>query len=579
MPMTRKESLLFFAAFFLLWIYLIVRSSSVFYVHDEIVSKWSYMINWNYLPFEGYVDANNHFLNSFLGGLFIRLFQSETIWVVRLGNILAFPLFAWAIYGFRTFFNKKIGFVTFALSVGLIHFVLEFFALARGYGLAWAFYLFALLQMMLYLEKSSLKHVFLALLSFLMCIYANLSCLPMALIGIGLLILKSLSDRNFRHLLIFLPFTYPFYYFLDYSFQLQSLGKLYLGDANSFYGEILHPISIFLFSYAHWSIDALFTLIAIVIIVTFLFQLRKTKQLQVKWTFPLLFSLGLIGMLLQNWILNINYPEDRGIVPLLLVFFGSIAFLMDHFQLRKASYAWSLVLLISFLSQLNFSHTQTYWYCHFDKALLTSIPEKVQGIPTSTGGRPWAIDNELAREMALPLRANQSIGEDTDTLVDYIVTFLEDERNYTESYTSILHDSISDLQLLKRNSFLKRTKVREQAVSFENSDEYINLLMDIKTSPSFVRCTGQLENMDMYKDPVIIFTAEDSVSKEKLIYEGVAPTSNVKPGSDGKISFDFSYAIRSVPTAKEIKVYIYNPQKVELKGTISTEVYRIDPTL
>ena len=88
-----SESLLVGALFVFLWVYLIIRANTVFYVHDEIVTKWAYMISWNPFPYQGYIDANNHFLNSLLGGLFIRLFKSDSMWVVRLPNILSFPLF------------------------------------------------------------------------------------------------------------------------------------------------------------------------------------------------------------------------------------------------------------------------------------------------------------------------------------------------------------------------------------------------------------------------------------------------------------------------------------------------------
>lgn len=137
-----NEQLLLAAIFVLLWAYIIVRAFTVFFIHDEIVTKWCYVIDWNAFPNQGFVDANNHFLTSFLAGLFVRLFDSESMFIMRLGSVLAFPIYFWSIYRLKPLFRQKWNF--YGLLIGLVcaTFLIEFFSLARGYGLSLAFFVF-----------------------------------------------------------------------------------------------------------------------------------------------------------------------------------------------------------------------------------------------------------------------------------------------------------------------------------------------------------------------------------------------------------------------------------------------------
>jgi hypothetical protein len=576
MLLSKKEKLAALSFFLLLWLYLLIRALSVFYVHDEIVSKWSYMIDWNFLPFEGYVDANNQFLNSLLGGFFIRLFNSDSILVVRLANLLAFPIYFWSVYSFHRFFKTKQAFLFFLLTWCCTHFVLEFFALARGYGLAWAFMALALSSSLHYWQKRQLNTLLLSILAWLLCIYANLSCLPLALIGIILLLFCSSWNKKWLHLLSFLLLAYPFYYLITYSFALQDMGKLYLGSSQ-FFETLTQPLSQFIFGFSHWSIDLLFTFLSLGILIYLLKYLKLSRLFEDKSLFfPLHYLTLLSGILLQQLLLNINYPEDRAAVPLLLLFWGALAFLLDQLAPKKVNIILSGLILLSFILHLNLAYTQVYKSNHFDEALLRKIPVTVKGIPTSTGGRFWVMDNELGRSLQLPLRANQNSPGTEDTLVDYLVTFSESRPDAWEYYDSIYADPYSKLILFKRKHFLSRQKIGENTVNFDTENEYIDLHTNISSTPSFVRCSGYMEEMSIYKDPVIIFTAEDSLSGEKLIYEGVGISSNLREDKNGHVSFDFTYALDAAPSAKQAKVYIFNKQKVPLKGAITTSIYKIN---
>ena len=93
--------------FFSLWTFVIVRAVTVFYIHDEIVTKWAYMIDWNPFPYQGYIDANNQFLISLLGGFLFAFFSRMRcglfVWPVSFG----FSLYFFSIVGFRRYFNQS----------------------------------------------------------------------------------------------------------------------------------------------------------------------------------------------------------------------------------------------------------------------------------------------------------------------------------------------------------------------------------------------------------------------------------------------------------------------------------------
>ena len=573
---SKKEHYFTLGLFTLLWLYIIIRAFTVFYVHDEIVSKWAYMIDWNYIPYEGYIDANNHFLNSFLGGLFIRLFNSDSIFIVRLANVLAFPIFFWSIVAFKEFFQKKANFFLFLIGISCTHFILDFYSLARGYGLAWSFMLFALYCSAKNLKSTKTYWTLLTVVAWILCIYANLSYLPLSVIGIVYMLLYSLYHKKVFDSLLYLSSAIPIYYFLAYSLQLQSIGKLYLGSANDFFKTVVHPLSEYIFFTASIFIDAV-VLIMCIGVVVYIFK-RLLKEFNIftpTLLFPILFCLTIASVFVQNWILDINYPENRSATHLYILLIGAIAFISQDERFKKLIYALILILFGFFCSHLNFNNTQVYAYEHFDPKLLTKIPEYTEGIPTSTGGRFWTADNELARTLDLPLRSNQDSPKPSDTIVDYLITFEEVRPNILDTYHEVYVDELSELTLYKRNKFLKREKKEENTVVFDNKDLYINLISDLTNRPCFIRCKGKLEGMNIYKDPVAIFTVEDSLSNEKLLYQGVGFSSNAKIDENGEIHFDFSFAIKNYPTAKMIKVYIYNKKMVPLKGSITTEVYDI----
>lgn len=566
--------------FVLLFTYVIIRSFTVFYIHDEIITKNGYMIDWNFLPYSGYIDANNHFLLSFLGGLFYRIFNSDAIWVFRLPSILAFPLFYYSIYGFRRFLSKKSSTVFILLSVSLTTFLMEFFGLARGYALSLAFLVFALLNTAITFKDSSRNASILATIGWVLAIYSNLSFLPLALFGVLYLMLFNYIRKQKSALFVSIISLIPIGVAVKYSLDLQKGGKLYLGSDSDFYVTTIHSLTKYVWMGEGILLDMILTIFAGVITISLASNFIKTKKLfQAKNVFMVFFVVGLIGVMLQNLIFGINYPENRAAAYFIVLFYGSLAFLFDRITVKWISYPIIAATIGVFLLNINLSHSMFFYYEHVDDELFTLIPNEVNGIPPATGARFWQLDEEYTRHFDYPMRAFQLADSSADTLADYIIQLDKERPHIREKYQAIHVDEISGLTLFERKQFLPRIIEKEYSTDFNGTQSFFDLAPSFPAFPAFIRCYGVGYNVNQGSSFQIIFSVEDPITQEKYSYGGVVPTSAIRVTEDNEVHFDFTYTIDRFPPGAIVKSYIFNPGQLQIQGHIDLAIYRIPDIL
>lgn len=117
--------------------YTIARAWRLAFVHDEAVTYLLYLLPGRFALLDCY-DANNHFLNTILMFLTSLIFGSGEF-SLRLPNLAAHAVYLLATFALvRNRFRVLPGLCAFLL-LNLNPFVLDFFSLARGYGLALAF--------------------------------------------------------------------------------------------------------------------------------------------------------------------------------------------------------------------------------------------------------------------------------------------------------------------------------------------------------------------------------------------------------------------------------------------------------
>ncbi|MFW6224629.1 MAG: hypothetical protein ACOC4R_03100, partial [Bacteroidota bacterium] len=470
--------------------------------------------------------------------------------------------------------SRRLNFYMILALFCLSPFLLDYFFLARGYALSMACMVFAILQMLLFFRNKKTAHYLLLVISWLLAVYANLTLIPFALAAIvwaSLLIIKTKAYWLTAGLLALAPLAYA----IKYSFHLKETGKLYYGAQQGLIDITLHSMSWHLWKISSFWFDIFLIILAVFIISTLIFILiRSFNIFQPNIIFPVFFVLSLINI--QHYLLGVNFPEDRAALFLVIFFFGSLAFSFDYLKINLAGMIIIPLCLLSFIMQFNLNRTMAYPLEHFDKRLISKIPDNTLGIPTSTGGRFWRMDESLIREEGLPLKAFQKSKTPADTLPDYIIQLLELRPDITELYEPLFRDEYSKLILFKRKEFLPRTKVARFSKEIKGTQEFFTVYEDSLRSPLFVRCRGQLQDISFFKEAVMVFSAENPKQQQVFFYQGIPLVKSCKPDENGRISFDFTVAVNDYSNSDILKVYLWNKKKLELSGHIISELYRIE---
>jgi hypothetical protein len=118
-----------------IWLFVRVHAFYLDMTHDEAYSFK--LIKTNYFT-AMFGSANTHWLNSFFMEILNMVFGDAPGWL-RLHSVMAFPFFAWAIYRLGKLIKGIPARIIFYALILFNPYVLDFFSLARGYGLAMTF--------------------------------------------------------------------------------------------------------------------------------------------------------------------------------------------------------------------------------------------------------------------------------------------------------------------------------------------------------------------------------------------------------------------------------------------------------
>lgn len=133
----RRSAILFGLVASVLLVYEVLRAAKVSLTFDEAATQMTYLSSSVFAVFD-LRSANNHLLYSLLAKLIGALSGSSEL-SLRLPSLLGYLVylgFSWAIL--KRFFGRFMALAGF-LFLNLNPFVLEYFSLGRGYGLALGF--------------------------------------------------------------------------------------------------------------------------------------------------------------------------------------------------------------------------------------------------------------------------------------------------------------------------------------------------------------------------------------------------------------------------------------------------------
>jgi hypothetical protein len=383
---------------FFIFAYIFLRSILVCFTHDESLSYTILTGNESQL-----FTANNHWLNTILMKC-CSLILGYSEWSLRLPNVLAFGLYAYSII--KILQLSKLHYLTIWLAILVFFlnpFLLDFFALARGYGLGMGFLTFALYQgfRFFYLDQKT-SNLVLFLLSSIACIYANYAFFTPILaleLSFFLLFLKlhlGLWKKMTLVYLIEICLLIPAVLNIQY---LSKMNELYAGGDNGVFQDTLK--SIFHFSYETNWFDFTFWGIYIFTAIT-IFSFFKLKSNSVKVMLVWSMVLILIPTVL-NFTIQMGFAKDRAAQYWILVggfiavftfneFIQSNKNLIIRFLYISVTSVLLTVNLIVFISHFNLHHS-IIWMSDSDvKTALQTIERLNIKKGSKTLGVSWTLE-------------------------------------------------------------------------------------------------------------------------------------------------------------------------------------------
>ena len=343
--------------------YLLLRVFNVETLHDEVATYILYFYHGDYLGETIHWDANNHLLNSFVGHLMYQV-VGDNIPVLRFPNVIAYIAFFFGTVQLTKNYTGNWLKLLSLITLNSIPFIIEYFGNMRGYGLSLGFFIWALVYIVKYCNSFSHKHLALTYLFLVLAVSANLtfvntSLLIMAMAFVSRLLQK--KNRPIKARVIELSFhglfvlgLLPFIYF---GLKLKEKGALYYGSLDGLWDVTGMTLSKYtLFISGSWLIP-----IYTITFIGFLyhgFKILRTT-LPNSWSktrfliFAGLFFGNIVGVLILALALEVNYPEDRTAMYLILVFLLLVFEIFNHYNWGKKAQWLMLFFPLSFLTHLS----------------------------------------------------------------------------------------------------------------------------------------------------------------------------------------------------------------------------------
>jgi len=352
-----------------------------------------------------YVDPspNNHILNTLLIKFFVAIFGTHSL-VVRLPNIFAFILYySVAVLWLKKLSNNKL-FVIFGIVVFTCNpYLLDFFALARGYGLSIAFMFFSMYLIYQYFNSKQIKWIFYAFFAAALAVYSNFTLLNYYLSLLTVCSILLLQDNwNKAVKILFKQYLILFGITLILAIlcytplkQIASTGQLRYWSSNGFYSDTFIPLLKSMVYANGWFVafDLRFFVVFVIILLLLIGSFTLLKLIKQKFNFTadfLAFSfMVLIGtlvvILLQFYLLATPFLNARGAVFLYLLFVIPFVYLSN--LIYKKNNKWKNFIIIPFmvigiyhfLNSINFYNCREWWFDADTKNVMNYLSSKQEG--------------------------------------------------------------------------------------------------------------------------------------------------------------------------------------------------------
>ncbi len=376
-----------------LFLYILYRALHLSFVHDESLT---YSILFGNKVFEE--SANNHLLNTALMRYILTNTGRDDEGLLRLPNVLSFILYAFAAYKITARLPQNSLKISGYLLLLLNPFVLDFFSLARGYGLSLGLMMASIYFLLKIWDnpKSWLYHTLFGICS-IGAVYANFTLLIFYLAAMVSWVAIGLYKGGFKIFFKLIPHRVLgvinlsiiafhgviLYQILPFLFMLKNKGGLYAGGNKGMIKSLVESnILCLLYEQervpSSLLVNSLLGLVILGFIAGIITLMLKIKNPDDTVLFPFLLLICLIIPFLQQAWIGILYPIERTAAfyyPLwiLCFVFLSIDTIIPPKTHRYAVGTLTVLLVVNFIKTANLIHTHTWAYDAHSKEVMLSL--------------------------------------------------------------------------------------------------------------------------------------------------------------------------------------------------------------
>jgi hypothetical protein len=192
--MGRSDRIVFLALAGAAYVYVIARAIMVPVILDEAGAFHMFVLTGDFVPFVAKWDAGNHLVYSALEQVSYFLF-GESLIGLRIWSVFGFALYAWYLWRCGPWFRSAVVRWCAWAALLCVPFMVEFFSLARGYGLAMGFWAMTLHHLVRSVTRPTRKDLIAVLVGTILTTWTLLSTLMICGGVIAIVGLMALRDR------------------------------------------------------------------------------------------------------------------------------------------------------------------------------------------------------------------------------------------------------------------------------------------------------------------------------------------------------------------------------------------------
>lgn len=400
--------------------YLTLRAVLLPVTIDEAGTYYNFALKsiWDIVIYSGDPSPNNHILNTLLIKLFTSIFGLSSF-TLRLPNLLAFVLFYVIIVKWLSILRKAFWFVTFGIIVILANpYLLDFFSLARGYGISIALLIASLFYTYRFFKVNEQQYALYAMLIAGAAVYANFTLINYYICLFGFIIIIA-SVRGWQqslkqfvkhvYLLFIVTLLLALICYLPIS-RMIATNQFVYWETDGFFKSTLVPlVDASRYGQDYFglvSVQALalvsvviYGLMCIYFVVAKLMHQKKILDLFSFWLF--IFFTGIIALInLQYVLLDIPFLNARGALFLFPMFVLIGIFIINELldnvkQIRPVFILPVIVLACIHLGcTLNIHSFREWWYDAYTKDVLEIVKADSDNKQTSLN-TAWIFNNSF----------------------------------------------------------------------------------------------------------------------------------------------------------------------------------------